>query len=160
KQELLGLEIQLIRKRLLAASVGLVLIAVLAAGFLWSALEASRQRDEARAQRNQAQSELAAARSTLAFQSRQASPAFWDAVKAWRLDPNWVAQKALYQFARMGLHATLNHGADIFQATISRDGRYMLTVGSALGLKVWKADGTLVFSTGAGAIGGGWADFS
>jgi WD40 repeat protein len=159
KQELLGLEIQLIRKRLLAASVGLVLIAVLAAGFLWSALEASRQRDEARAQRNQAQSELAAARSTLAFQSRQASPAFWDAVKAWRLDPNWVAQKALYEFARMGLHATLNHGADIFQAAISRDGRYALTAG-AFGLKVWKIDGTPVFSAESGAIGDGLADFS
>jgi hypothetical protein len=172
KQELLGLEIQLIRKRLLAASVGLVLIAALAVGFLWSAVEASRQRDEAgrqrdeagrqrdevgrqrdeaskqrdlaRAQRNQAQSQLAAARSTLALQARQASPAFWHAVAAWNTDPNWVAQKALYDFARMGLHATLDHGSELWQASISRDGRYALTIGHGPGLKVWKVDGTLV----------------
>jgi WD40 repeat protein len=166
KQELLGLEIQLFRRRLLIAGLALVSIALLAVGFFWNAVEASRQRDEAsrqrdvaRVERNQAQSQLAAARSTLELQNRQASSAFWHAVEAWRRDPNWVAQKALYDFARLGLHATLDHGARVSDAAISRDGRYAATSGVG-GHKVWKTDGSLVFSASTGLDYGESADFA
>jgi WD40 repeat protein len=145
KQELLGLEIQLFRRRLFIAGLAVVSIALLAVGFLWKAVDASKQRDAARLERNHAQSQLAAARSTLDLQNRLAKSAFWNAARAWKMDPDWVAQKALYDFARTGLQATLDHGAAVWDAAISRNGRYALTSGVG-GLKVWNTNGSPAFS--------------
>ena len=88
----------------------------------------------------------------------QASSAFWQAVEAWTRYRGWVSQKALYDFARAGLNATLEHSS-VNAAELSRDGRHVLTIGR--GMKVWKTDGTSVFSSradGASAVGSG--DFS
>jgi WD40 repeat protein len=172
KEELLGLEVQLYRRRLLITVLAFALVAVLAAGFFWQATEAGRQRDEAgrqrdearrqrdtaRVERNHAQSQLLATRSMLALRQERASPAFWLAVEAWTTDSNWGAQKALYDFARSGLRSTFEHGSLVSDAAISRSGTYVATAG--VGLKVWKADGTLVFSAGSKAVGLAFADFA
>jgi WD40 repeat protein len=158
KEELLGLEIRLFRRRVTMMVFALGLIAALAAGFLWQGVEARRQRDVARTERNHAQSHLLAAQSTLALQQQQAAPAFWRAAEAWTTDPDWVSQKALYDFARTGLHTTFDHGSDVRYAAMSRDGKYALT--SGVGLKVWKTDGTPVFSVNSGLTSGNPADLA
>jgi hypothetical protein len=97
KEELLGLEVQLYRRRLLITVLAFALVAVLAAGFFWQATEAGRQRDEARRQAGhgasrkepRAVSQLLATRSMLALRQERASPAFWLAVEAWTTDSNW-----------------------------------------------------------------------
>ena len=76
KEDLLGTEVQLVRRRLLIAIFAFVTIAVLAVAFLWQAQEARKQRDTARQQRNHAESQLLAARSSLGLQQHQASVAF------------------------------------------------------------------------------------
>src|SRR5579863_7575090 len=109
KEDLLGAEVQLFRRRLLIAIFAFATIAVLAVAFLWQAEEARKQRDTARQQRNHAESQLLAARSSLGLQQHNASIAFWNAVDAWRTDPNWVSQKALYDFASSALRVTFDH---------------------------------------------------
>ncbi len=158
KEELLGLEVQLFRRRMIVMIGALVSIAVLAAGFLWQSVEARRQRDTARVERNHAQAQLSATQSTLALEQRRAPPAFWRAADAWALDPTWISQKALYDFARSGLHTTFDHGSEVFAASISRDGKYAFTTG--VGVKMWKTDGSQIFSVGTGATSGDHVDIA
>ncbi len=119
---------------------------------------AESQRNIAEAQRKRAESELAAARSTLALQQRRSGEALREAIDSWKTDPNWIAEKALYDFARTGLEAALDTGSDVGSAEISPDGKRVAT--AATGLKIWATDGRALFAAheNTGVLGG-WVDF-
>jgi WD40 repeat protein len=155
KEELLGLELRLRRRRRLLTAFAALMIALFGAGFIWKGLEAQKQQDTARKERNRAHAkELAerskelARRSSDTLSQDQPVQAFRFAVEAWKAYPDWVAQETLYHFARSGLRTNFAHDRVVSSAEMSPDGRFAVTTGG--GMKVWKPDGTFVFKIDRG----------